>query len=245
MKQRTSDIKTNIICYLFYEEHWKTSDISELTYETFNKLFPAYSVECSGYICKGVNPNTHISSRQVENICNKYKYTEDITVLDVIEIGYTPTGKSTEEDFKLAVSEPDLSKFMELCGYKIKYGFNRNKTRKASGFNSETSGYFYIWHLTNTVEDFEFIKFGITNKDVNTRHKQQLQAANRNNYNYDSELIFSTGLISGDQCSQLEKDVIKLCKYNNYKNIHRHYFPDGYTETCGVDLLPLILDLVA
>ena len=242
LKQYSDNHKHNIAYFLYYEQHLKATDISTMTYEDFNNRFPQYNISGTGFIFSGIRAETgHISARQIENIVKLYEANESIYDLNMDIIGYDKTGNTVEQDMNLFLQEPDTYKFLELCGYKVNRGYKRKLTRKANGFTPTNKGYIYIYGITS--DNHAFLKFGITNKSPESRHKQQMQSATREGLKYDSELLYQTQLLDGNDCLFIEKKI-KLYIKQQGNNVPKSYFPDGYTETCEIDLLDNIINII-
>lgn len=104
-----------------------------------------------------------------------------------------------------------------------------------SGYNPNKSGSIYI---VKWVDGFNvFIKFGITNRKVNTRVREQ-----KKHTRYVPEIIWSAKFDNGIVPKKIE-DLIKSSSTET-NIISCHDFPDGFTETTSIENLDKIECLV-
>ncbi|EJI9863554.1 hypothetical protein NF188_001060 [Salmonella enterica] len=111
------------------------------------------------------------------------------------------------------------------CSVCAKYGFQKDKP-----------GYFYIQKLSGCGVDA--FKFGITNRNVDTRVHEQSRSSK-----IDHELIFFHHFGYGKQAMYIEKLVKE--KFKNVSGVvSKEAMPDGYTETISLEYLPVVLSNV-
>ena len=105
-----------------------------------------------------------------------------------------------------------------------------------TGYNPNKPGSFYIVKWTK--DDHSFIKFGITNKNVLDRIKQQ---ARKTEYLY--EILFHRTWKDGKIAYNIEKSI-KTSKAFSINVIDKEYFNDGFTETVEINNINRLLDCV-
>lgn len=103
-----------------------------------------------------------------------------------------------------------------------------------AGFNNIKPGslYLVVWNKDN----LSFLKYGITNLDVNGRVSYQ-----RRYTKYVPRILYEFKSSDGRFIRELESEIKKLV---GTKFVTKNTMPDGYTETTQVKNLPKILDYI-
>lgn len=152
------------------------------------------------------------------------------------EMGYTPIG------FVNGYVGANKTRFEYICHthgkQNVSYdSFVSTGSRCPScaeyGYNPDKKGSFYI--VVWTKDNHSFIKFGITNREVNIRVDEQSKGTD---YQYD--IIFSKTWNDGHVALNLEKSI----KQNNMfetKVINKVLFNSGFTETLNIGNLKDLL----
>ena len=195
------------------------SDLSDYTEEPSDKVFNL-SVRSIQAILKGKTPKQYILWQPTE---------------------YKSTKMSLDDELALKLTEPDLDKFMLSCGFKPLPLSKQQAKGLARGFDTNKQGYLYIARIFN--DDIEFIKYGVTNSKLdNKRTKDQLYAARRQEIKYDYEELYISPLSAGDIVYKTETEIKDMLRFED--KIPKSLFPDGHTETCSVDFLYKLLEIV-
>lgn len=122
----------------------------------------------------------------------------------------------------------------------IHYFLNGNRQHcgcvNKGGFDDSLEGSFYVveWYGAGT----NFIKVGITNKEVMSRVSDQSSVTR-----YNPKLLFTLNFSWGYNARNLESIILKTLK-SHRRAIPKEVFPDGYTETFSMDKLDEIMDLI-
>lgn len=103
------------------------------------------------------------------------------------------------------------------------------------GYNPNKHGAFYVVKWTH--ENHLFLKFGITNRDVNVRIKEQSDVTN-----YKPEFLFVANFNDGSIPLNIES---RIKSSNLNRNIiSKELFADGFTETINIEDLHILEDLI-
>ena len=105
-----------------------------------------------------------------------------------------------------------------------------------TGYTPNKPGSFYVVKWSKDAHSF--IKFGITNRKVKTRIRQQ---ASKTKYNY--EILFQQTWEDGKIADNIE-EAIKNSKSFSINVIDKEYFNDGFTETVEINSINSLLDCV-
>lgn len=100
------------------------------------------------------------------------------------------------------------------------------------GFSDEKEGIFYL--VKWVVGENTFLKYGISNRDVNKRKTRQSACIKDLPYSSEDVLIFKSVL--GSEVRSIEKEVKKIL---GGRYVPKSIFPEGYTET-----LPYSQDII-
>lgn len=103
------------------------------------------------------------------------------------------------------------------------------------GYSSTIAGSFYIVRWTHT-DGRTFYKFGITNKTVKKRVNDQ-----RKQTEFIPEIVYEATYDTGDVALMIENKIKSRFECGV---IDKESFPDGYTETIGIDMFDDVMCVV-
>ena len=184
-----------------------------------------------------------ITTRTIQSVIAKYpEYHAENAVFECVEeVEYhRMQGLTVDEEFELRLKEPDLDKFLYSCGYRTTNKTLSKLNTKGGGFDKNKQGYLYVLKFYN--EHTEFVKFGITNLENESRHETQVRNAKRRGINYSYEYIYKTPLLSGEFVADLEYKID--CATRNYATINKEVMPDGHKESRDINSLPVLLEII-
>lgn len=228
--------RNKIIETLFVGYGFNASSLSKATYQDL--------VDCgyiSDYTDYTENPSEQVFKLSKEAIHNILKDKTPRQYILWQPTEYKSTKMSLDDELDLKLTEPDLDKFMLSCGFKPLPLSKQQAKGLSRGFDTNKQGHFYIARIFN--DDIEFIKYGVTNSKLdNKRTKDQLYAARRQEIKYDYEEIYVSPLSDGDLVYKTETEIKDMLRFE--EKIPKSLFPDGHTETCNIELLYKILEIV-
>lgn len=228
--------RNKIIETLFVEHGFNAPSLSKATYQDLVDC--GYISDSVGYTEDPSGRAFNLSKEAIHNIL-KGKTPKQYVLWQPTE--YKSTKMSLYDELTMKLTEPDLDKFMLSCGFKPLPLSKQQAKGLARGFDTNKQGYFYIARIFN--DDIEFIKYGVTNSKLdNKRTKDQLYAARRQEIKYDYEEIYISPLSDGALVYKTEVEIKDMLRFED--KIPKSLFPDGYTETCDVELLYKLLEIV-
>lgn len=133
--------------------------------------------------------------------------------------------RCTEDDYEWDTTIDSLVRGYG-CPQCSQYGFNPNKP-----------AYIYLVKWT-TINERPFLKFGITNRDVETRVRQQKYKSV-----YQPEILATKYFENGKDAVELENKFKELQATLCFGRPSKKLFPDGYTETLPIESLQEALEL--
>lgn len=228
--------RDKIIETLFVEHGFTAPSLCKVTYQDL--VGCGYISDSVGYTEDSSDKVFNLSVRSIQ-VMLKGKTPKQYILWQPTE--YKATKMSLDDELTLKLTEPDLDKFMLSCGFKPLPLSKQQAKGLARGFDTNKQGYFYIARIFN--DDIEFIKYGITNSKLdNKRTKDQLYAARRQEIKYDYEEIYISPLSDGALVYKTEVEIKDMLRFED--KIPKSLFPDGHTETCNVELLYKLLEIV-
>lgn len=175
--------------------------------------------------CSGVyKPTYQEAIDKCENIClnNNYKFIS-------FPEGYK--GKDSKLEYKCPIHG-----IQNVSYHNFVYHGSRCSGCATHGYNPSKQGSFYVVKWAKC--DHSFIKFGITNRKILSRIKNQ---AGKTNYNY--EILFQQTWADGSVPLNIER-TIKQSNMFNVGVIDINNFEDGFTETLDTGCLENLLIFV-
>ena len=228
--------RDKIIETLFIEHGFNAPSLSKATYQDLVDC--SYISDSADYTECAADKVFDLSVRAIQNVL-KGKTPKQYILWQPTY--YKVTKMSLDDELTLKLAEPDLDKFMLSCGFKPLPLSKQQAKGLARGFDTNKQGYLYIARIFN--DDIEFIKYGVTNSKLdNKRTKDQLYAARRQEIKYDYEELYFSPLADGALVYKTETEIKDMLRFED--KIPKSLFPDGHTETCNVELLYKLLEIV-
>ncbi|MGL4843829.1 MAG: hypothetical protein ACRC2Y_04320 [Aeromonas veronii] len=110
----------------------------------------------------------------------------------------------------------------------------------SSGFDPTKAGSCYLYRWTHPETGHQFLKFGITNRKVEDRIKdQQRETA------YKPSQIYNMAYPSGQVAKELEASLDALQKASGGHYMKKEVFGDGYTETISMKHEQKVMELIS